>query len=33
MGLTDFLEALSDKRLSVWMSLKSLASVWRHGSE
>ena len=32
-GLSDFLDALSDERLSVWMKVKSLASVWRRGSE
>ena len=31
--LSDFLDALSDERLSVWMKVKSLASVWRRGSE
>ena len=32
-GLSDFLDALSDERLSVWMKVKSLGSVWRRGSE
>ena len=27
--LSDFLDALSDERLSVWMKVKSLAAVWR----
>ena len=27
--LSDFLDALSDERLSVWQKAKSLASVWR----
>jgi len=31
--LSDFLDALSDERLSVWMKVKSLAFVWRRGSE
>ena len=26
--LSDFLDALSDERLSAWMKLKSLAAVW-----
>ena len=30
-GLSDFLDALSDERLSAWMKVKSLASVWRRG--
>ena len=29
--LSDFLDALSDERLSVWMKLKALAGVWRRG--
>ncbi len=28
-GLSDFLDALSDERLSTWMKVKALASVWR----
>ena len=32
-GLSDFLDALSDERLSVWMKLKALAGVWRRNSE
>ncbi|KNZ30899.1 MAG: hypothetical protein AD742_20495 [Methylibium sp. NZG] len=28
-GLSDFLDALSDERLSAWMKVKALASVWR----
>lgn len=28
-GLSDFLDALSDERLSSWMKVKALASVWR----
>jgi len=28
-GLSDFLDALSDDRLSVWMKAKALAAVWR----
>ena len=28
-GLSDFLDALSNERLSVWMKLKALAAVWR----
>ena len=32
-GLSDFVDALSDERLSVWVKVKSLASVWRRGSE
>jgi hypothetical protein len=32
-GLSDFLDALSDERLSVWMKLKALAGVWRRGGE
>ncbi len=30
-GLSDFLDALSDERLSVWMKCKALAGVWRRG--
>jgi hypothetical protein len=32
-GLSDFLDALSDERLSVWMKAKALAAVWRRGGE
>ena len=32
-GLSDFLDALSDDRLSVWMKTKSLAAVWRRRSD
>ena len=28
-GLSDFLDALSDERLTPWMKVKALASVWR----
>ena len=28
-GLSDFLDALSDERLSVWMKVKALLGVWR----
>ena len=31
-GLSDFLDALSDERLSVWMKFKALAAVWRRGT-
>ena len=31
-GLSDFLDAWSDERLSVWMKVKSLTSVWRRSS-
>ena len=31
-GLSDFLDALSDERLSVWQKAKALAGVWRRGS-
>ena len=27
--LSDFLDALSDERLSAWMKFKSLGAVWR----
>jgi hypothetical protein len=30
-GLSDFLDALSDERLTAWMKVKALASVWRRG--
>ncbi len=29
--LSDFLDAVSDERLSVWSKLKSLAAIWRRG--
>ena len=32
-GLSDFLDALSDERLSSWMKVKALASVWRRNKE
>ena len=32
-GLSDFLDALSDERLSVWMKLKALTGVWRRGGD
>ena len=32
-GLSDFLDVLSDERLSVWMKVKALRSVWRRGAE
>ena len=32
-GLSDFLDALSDERLSVWQKLKVLAAVWRRSSD
>jgi len=32
-GLSDFLDALSDDRLSLWQKLKVLAAVWRRSSE
>ena len=31
--LSDFLDALSDERLSTWQKIKSLASVWRGGND
>jgi hypothetical protein len=31
-GLSDFLDALSDDRLSTWMKVKALAAVWRRPS-
>ncbi|MFO1274228.1 MAG: hypothetical protein U1F50_21600, partial [Rubrivivax sp.] len=31
--LSDFLDALSDERLSVWAKCKALAGVWRKGEE
>jgi len=31
--LSDFLDALSDERLSVWKKIKALAAVWRPGSD
>ena len=30
--LSDFLDALSDERLTTWMKLKSLGAVWRRGA-
>ena len=32
-GLSDFLDALSDERLSLWMKIKALAAVWRRRSD
>ena len=32
-GLSDFLDALSDDRLSAWMKFKALAGVWRRGTD
>ena len=32
-GLSDFLDALSDQRLSLWQKLKVLASIWRSSPE
>lgn len=32
-GLSDFLDALSNERLSVWVKLKALAAVWRRRSD
>jgi len=32
-GLSDFLDALSDERLSVWAKLKVLAAVWRRRTD
>jgi hypothetical protein len=32
-GLSDFLDALSNERLSVWMKLKALGAVWRRNAE
>jgi hypothetical protein len=32
-GLSDFLDALSDDRLSLWMKLKVLAAVWRRNKD
>jgi Mg2+ and Co2+ transporter CorA len=29
--LSDFLDALSDERLSLWAKIKALAAVWRPG--
>ena len=31
-GLSDFLDALSDERMSVWQKFKALAAVWRRGA-
>ena len=32
-GLSDFLDALSDDRLSLWQKLKALAAVWRRSAD
>jgi len=32
-ALSDFLDALSDERLSLWMKFKALAAVWRRRSD
>ena len=32
-GLSDFLDALSDDRLSTWTKVKALAAVWRRPSD
>jgi hypothetical protein len=32
-GLSDFLDALSDERLSAWMKARALASVWRRRND
>ncbi len=32
-GLSDFLDALSDERLSAWSKVKALAAVWRRGAD
>ena len=32
-GLSDFLDALSDERLTAWQKLKALAAVWRRAEE
>ena len=32
-GLSDFLDALSDEKLTVWAKLKALAAVWRRDRE
>ena len=32
-GLSDFLDALSDDRLSTWTKFKALAAVWRRPSD
>ncbi|HSI56234.1 MAG TPA: hypothetical protein VLA16_01675 [Ideonella sp.] len=31
--LSDFLDALSDERLTVWQKIKSLGAVWRHSDD
>ncbi len=31
--LSDFLDAVSDERLSAWQKLGALAAVWRRGSD
>jgi hypothetical protein len=32
-GLSDFLDALSDEKLSVWAKTKVLAAVWRRSKD
>ncbi len=32
-GLSDFLDAVSDERLTAWQKLKALAGVWRRGED
>ena len=32
-GLSDFLDALSNERMSLWDKLKALAGVWRRSGE
>ena len=32
-GLSDFLDALSDERLTAWQKMKALAAVWRRAGE
>ena len=32
-GLSDFLDALSNERMSLWQKLKVLAAVWRRSDE
>ena len=31
--LSDFLDAISDERLTTWQKLRTLASVWKHASD
>ena len=31
--LSDFLDAVSDERLSGWTKVKALAAVWRRGAD